>query len=639
MQTGITRPSASSTGAHRWLPRTIGRRVVGLATLGLAGITILVGFDLWAKTAREVETSETLRLEGVAAALAQTLDGDLHESWSEAFPSLDAIESWSETPPALQTARNILRDTQRAARISTPIYTLRIRDEYLARVRADPFVELADAMEFLLTSANEPYWRHTYEYRPEMARTLFFGEVGSSNSYVDDHGHWLSAYAPIRNEKGETVGLVEVDAPMDSRLVGAKHRISGHVAGLLACFFGSLLLVVALHNDMRRRELETEKLVMVATRTENGVLVTDANGMIEWTNDGFHRLSGWNSCDAEGHRLETRLQSSACPEDFGKVQAIFNSGAPATCQIRSGRRSGETIWSSLDMQPIRNSHGRLTHWVIVQSDISQQKKTEQLMESARDQAIENTRLQSEFLANVSHELRTPLASVLGMSTLLADSRLDEEQTDFVKTIGSAGQRLLDQITELMEYAQLRAGIAEVDSNEIGTGALIDKLEGGFQERAAESGIGFHTRIAEDVPNMFFGDASRVEHALELLLSNAFKFTEEGTVRVDVTRKADRIHFGITDTGIGIGEEHLAEVFESFRQADGSTTRRFGGKGLGLAMARRLVEVMQGEIGVESVEGSGSTFWFALPIGQFESESDEHNAPDSQGVVEEGRLAA
>jgi len=586
--------------------------VVGLVALTLAGITLVIGFDLWRRTAQDFEVSETTRLEGVAAALALSLDGNLHESWNQAFPSRDALTHWNQAPEGLQEAREILVQTQQNAKIKSPIYTLRLRDEFVDEVRANPDTVIPAALEFVLTSAEEPYWHHTYEYRPEMARSLFLGKISSTPPYETVRGKWLSAFAPIRDRAGRIVGILEVDAPIDSKLIGAKHRLTGHVGGLLLCFFGSMLLVIALHRDMRLREIETEKLAMVATRTDNGVLITSPNGQIEWTNEGFTRLSGWSQHEAEGEQLEDKLRSSEHPEGFATISDAIEKGGATTLHVQSNRKSGEAFWTELDLQPIRDGKGRISNWVVVQSDVTQQMKTARLLESARDKALESARLQNEFLANVGHELRTPLNAVIGMSGLLADSDLDVRQARFVEAIGASANILLTQITELMEYARIQAGTAEVQSIEISPYDLVSGVLKGFRPQATQSGLTLEESVGPESPATFLGDPNRITHVLTLLLSNAFKFTEKGSIDLHVGGKDEQIIFAVRDTGVGIPREQVSRIFDSFRQVDGSTTRKFGGTGLGLAMAHRLVEMMQGEIGVDTEEGSGSTFWFALP---------------------------
>ena len=233
--------------------------------------------------------------------------------------------------------------------------------------------------------------------------------------------------------------------------------------------------------------------------------------------------------------------------------------------------------------------------------------------AARDVALQASRMKSDFLANMSHEIRTPMNGVLGMTELLAATELSAEQRDFVRTVRSSGETLLALINDILDLSKIEAGKMVVETIDFALRATLDDLLALFAERAQSKRLELLGAIAPEVPDALQGDPTRLRQILSNLLANAIKFTAEGEVALGVSRVADRLRFEVSDTGIGIAPEASARLFQAFEQADSSTTRRFGGTGLGLAISKELVRLMGGAMGMESVVGRGSTFWFEVPL--------------------------
>jgi two-component system, sensor histidine kinase and response regulator len=269
--------------------------------------------------------------------------------------------------------------------------------------------------------------------------------------------------------------------------------------------------------------------------------------------------------------------------------------------------------------------------------VTQRKIGEEELRRARDEALRASRLKSEFVANVSHEIRTPMNGVLAMTELLLRSDLTPKQCEAAETIRVSAESLLSIINDILDFSKIEAGMLQLEERELDLMEVVDRVIGMLAERTQAKGLMLTSVIAPDLPQNLRGDPARMHQVLINLISNAVKFTPSGAVSVYVKLERESpvdatVGIEVHDTGIGLSQEAQRRLFQPFTQADGSTTRKFGGTGLGLVISKQLVELMGGEIWVESVLGKGSTFRFTAQLAKVTSGMTQPGLPDKSRQI-------
>ncbi|MEA2264540.1 MAG: two-component system, sensor histidine kinase and response regulator, partial [Solirubrobacteraceae bacterium] len=390
---------------------------------------------------------------------------------------------------------------------------------------------------------------------------------------------------------------------------------------------GEALMYASARDVTAKKEVEaaleaSERQTRLILETAQDSFVSfDASGSVTDWNRRAQASFGWTRDEMLGRDVFATL----IPEtDRGRLRASIDrflatgdeGGIGRWVESRGLRRDGGEFPLEMTISPLDGPEGFAFN--VFARDITERRGVEQELALAHDRALEASRMKSMFVANVSHEIRTPMNGVIGMTDLLLETDLDEEQREYAQTIASSGEALLGVIDDILDFSKIEAGKLELDPTEFELCDTIERAVGMPGVRAHEKGLELVVAIDPDLPASVRGDAARLRQVIANFVSNAIKFTASGEVVVRARSRPSPeggvgLRVEVSDTGIGIGAEALERLFRPFAQADGSTTRKFGGTGLGLVISRQLIELMGGTVGAESEPGRGSTFWFDLTL--------------------------
>ncbi len=404
---------------------------------------------------------------------------------------------------------------------------------------------------------------------------------------------------------------------------GFVHPVGSFVAVVLFLTVGIGAAGVFRVRALGEAEESEARVRTVVDAAPDAILLLDEAGVALDVNPAFERIFGFASEQVLGQTLVGRIVPPHLADAYrSKLRRYVETGEAGELFERAERSAwnagGEEVPVELTYRPLRTASGQVLFSLHIR-DLRTQKAAEQELVEAKEAAEAATRAKSEFLANMSHEIRTPMNGVVGMTSLLLDTALDPDQREFVETVRASGDALLTIINDILDFSKIEAGMLALEAHPFEVRAVVESALDLVAQGAAEKGVELAYLVEDGVPRSVRGDATRVRQVLVNLLSNAVKFTPSGSVCVRVdAQPADaevggdvEVRFSVEDTGIGIAADKLGLVFESFSQADASTTRQYGGTGLGLTISRRLTEMMGGRMSVESELGVGSTFRFSV----------------------------
>jgi PAS domain S-box-containing protein len=377
-----------------------------------------------------------------------------------------------------------------------------------------------------------------------------------------------------------------------------------------------------LRQELERESSESESLALlslVASKTESAVAILDAESSILWVNDAFTRLTGYTSAEATDHSFADLLFGEETDRrsirEFKRSLLHGESITQETLQYRHDRKS---YWATFNLTPVRDEDDRLSRWIAIGHDVTKRRQAEQTLQAAKETAEAASRSKSEFLANMSHEIRTPMNAIMGMTDLCLGTRLSGDQRDYLNTVKLSAESLLELLNDILDLSKIEAGKMELEAIDFNLADLLRETLAPLAVKAHRKGLELVSHLPMDYPQYLCGDPTRLRQILVNLVGNAVKFTERGEVVVSVEKRWQTedevsLEFSVQDTGIGIEGDKLERIFEAFTQADSSTTRQYGGTGLGLTITAELLKLMRARISVESAVGKGSTFHFSLRL--------------------------
>jgi len=460
---------------------------------------------------------------------------------------------------------------------------------------------------------------------------------GSTREALDlDLKSGVSAFNRIREDLQEVKQLYQEQAAQQLAIVERSARRSVLKTVAILCLTqvfavisvwaavqrGKMLGVVQ-RSEARLRESE-EKIRSLLDSTAEAIYGIDSNGRCTFSNPSCARMLGFEEpaklLGRDMHEVTHHTRADGTPypwEECPVFQSLHTKTSVHNDQEVFWRADGTSFPAEYWCYAIHHGQG-LIGSVVTFLDITERKKTEAEMTRTKEAALAASRAKSEFLAIMSHEIRTPMNGIIGTAGLLMDTALTAEQREYTVILRNSADALLALINDILDFSKIEAGKMNVEPISFDLRLAVEEIGELLGSRAHDQGLDLIQRFAPDTPSRVIGDAGRIRQVLLNLAGNAIKFTHQGHVFINVECHEQgpdnvTIQFSVEDTGIGIPEERLEYVFEQFTQADSSTTREFGGTGLGLPISKQLVELMGGGMGVTSRVGEGSKFWFRLPL--------------------------
>jgi PAS domain S-box-containing protein len=384
--------------------------------------------------------------------------------------------------------------------------------------------------------------------------------------------------------------------------------------------------------DRVEAEQSLRKLSQAVEQSPESIVITDSNAVIEYVNLACLKSTGYTEAELIGQNPKIFNSGQTAPAVYARLWETLGKGRPWSGQFCNRRKDGEIYFEHVRIAPIRNASGEITHYVSVKEDITEKKRVAQELDAyrehleemvasrtvelahAKDAAETANIAKSAFLANMSHEIRTPMNGVMMLTHMLMQTPLNPNQQDKLSKVAGCAEHLLAVINDILDISKIEAGKMILEEGAFSLREISGRAISMIQAKAVEKGLKLKLVVDPQLPTEVFGDATRVSQALLNYLGNALKFTERGEIVLYLDQLANegkriKVRVTVTDTGVGIDAEALSRLFQNFEQADNSTTRKFGGSGLGLSITRNLAKMMGGEAGAESEPEKGSKFWF------------------------------
>ncbi len=443
-------------------------------------------------------------------------------------------------------------------------------------------------------------------------KTVFDTEISLSPTQILEKTMVLTVIQDISERKAAEARAEHFNATLENRVEERTRELQDTQEAMLN-------LVEDL--NISKKDLETQKIYLeqLFKASPEAIVLVNEKDLVVQVNKEFIDLFGFSSEEVAGRSLDDTIIPVQHRDEAQKVKNVILKGAKAFKETRRQTKDGRLIDVSITGMPIFLD-GKEAGVYAIYRDISNRKKAEKDLKEAREAAETANRAKGEFLANMSHEIRTPMNAIVGLTYLAKQTQLTSQQHDYLVKIESSAQSLLTVINDILDFSKIEAGKLAMESVEFYLEDVLNKVFDIVSMRADEKGIELIFTPDENTPEELVGDPLRLGQVLINLVTNAVKFTQKGEVVIKVKMIEDHrdqvvLEFAVCDTGIGMTGEQKDKLFQAFSQADTSTTRRFGGTGLGLVICQRIVGMMGGGIELESQFGKGSTFSFTVTLGR------------------------
>jgi PAS domain S-box-containing protein len=398
-----------------------------------------------------------------------------------------------------------------------------------------------------------------------------------------------------------------------------------------------------IYNDKLESTLKTLEDYKIAIDNHAIVAITDANGIITYVNDNFCEISQYSKKELIGQDHKIINSGFHSKEFFKEMYNTIGKGNTFRAEVKNKAKDGSFYWVDSTITPfVDKKTKKPIQYIVIRKDITESKQEKKELRIAKEEAVKSKENQSMFLSNMSHEIRTPMNGIIGMSRLLKNTNLNKEQQKYNNAIFTSADNLMHIINEILDVSKVEAGKMEIENIPFNLIDLIKTWQEILSIRADEQSLKFIIETEENLPTKLIGDPIRLNQIIYNLVGNGLKFTSKGEVTlsikmIELLKNDVTIQFDVIDTGIGIPEDKLEEIFLSFSQANRNTTRKYGGTGLGLTITKNLIDLQNGKITVDSTEGKGSTFSFALNYGIHNASSSSSSSSSSRELNDIGLL--
>jgi two-component system sensor histidine kinase EvgS len=590
------------------------------------GLDVEIRLGPWAEVLRDLERGEIDAIQGIFYSVERDRKFDFTQAHSVNNYVVVVRRGENDTPVSLDDLKgksivvqkgDVIHDYLLKQGLESQISTAETQEDMLRELAEGKYdCALSPRISTLhiikahgwtnLQLGQNSFFSMDYCYAVPNGHAALLAQFSEGLQVVKDSGEYRRL-----NEKW--MGVYEQQSPSFNAIL---RNLAMVVAPLLLLLFGFFLWSSMLRRQVKRRTRELqeseERFKVLHNASFGGIAIHDKGTILD-CNQGLSEITGYSTDELIG--MNGLMLISEKSRDL--VMSTILSGRESPYDAFGLRKNGEEYPIRLEARniPYKGKQVRVTEF----RDITEQKRAEEALLQAKTQAETANQAKSEFLANMSHEIRTPINGVMGMLQLLETTPLDAEQAGYIHMATEAANRLTRLLTDILDLSRVEAGKMEIREAPFQIQDIIDSVSGLFAVTARNKNVALECRLAPGMPEVLVGDEMRVRQVLFNLVGNALKFTERGRVVVDVTALSARVegdyrvHFRVTDTGIGIAEDRLGDIFEPFRQVENSLTRNYQGAGLGLSIVQRLVGLMDGTITIESALGEGTSAHVVLPF--------------------------